>query len=463
MSAESALPAIETRRRAARRCRGRETPSSTPSSTTCSTSRASSRRSPRRTTTTRRWPTRCATACCSAGSAPRRPTRSKGSRTVAYLSAEFLIGPHLGNNLINLGIYDAGARRRSASWASTSTSCSRRRRSPASATAASGGSPPASSIRWRRSRSRRSATASATSSASSTRRSSTAGRSRRTDKWLRFGNPWEIARPEWAVEVKLRRPHRAVTATSTAACACAGCRHKVVMGIPYDTPILGYRNNTANTLRLWKAEAPESFDFAVFNRGDYYGAVNQKVASENLTKVLYPNDEQSQGKELRLEQQYFFVSLLAAGHAAHPAARRSCRVERFHEKFAIQLNDTHPAIAVAELMRLLVDEHAMPWDEAWAITHAHVRLHQPHAAARGAGALAARPVPARAAAAPRDHLRDQRALPRRGAHPLPRRRGAARAAVADRRARRALRAHGAPRLRRQPRDQRRGRAALASC
>ncbi len=92
---------------------------------------------------------------------------------------------------------------------------------------------------------------------------------------------------------------------------------RVVNGIPYDTPILGYHVNTANTLRLWKAEAPESFDFGTFNRGDYYGAVHQKVGSENLTKVLYPNDEQVRGKELRLEQQYFFVSVLAPGHAAH--------------------------------------------------------------------------------------------------------------------------------------------------
>ena len=84
--------------------------------------------------------------------------------------------------------------------------------------------------------------------------------------------------------------------------------HKTVIGVPYDTPILGYKTNTANTLRLWRSEAPESFDFAIFNSGDYYGAVNQKVESENLSKVLYPNDEQARGKELRLEQQYFFVS-----------------------------------------------------------------------------------------------------------------------------------------------------------
>jgi starch phosphorylase len=141
----------------------------------------------------------------------------------------------------------------------------------------------------------------------------------------------------------------------------------VVNGIPYDTPILGYHVNTANTLRLWKAEAPESFDFGTFNRGDYYGAVNQKVSSENLTKVLYPNDEQVRGKELRLEQQYFFVS------ASLQDMLRICKVqkippERFHEKFAIQLNDTHPSIAVAELMRLLVDELAMDWERAWSIT-----------------------------------------------------------------------------------------------
>ncbi len=116
------------------------------------------------------------------------------------------------------------------------------------------------------------------------------------------------------------------------------------MGIPYDTPILGYRNNTANTLRLWKSEASESFDFSVFNRGDYHGAVNRKVASENLSKVLYPNDEQMQGKELRLEQQYFFVSC-SLQDMFRILRTQKLPVERFHEKFAIQLNDTHPAIA----------------------------------------------------------------------------------------------------------------------
>ena len=128
----------------------------------------------------------------------------------------------------------------------------------------------------------------------------------RTDKWLRFGNPWEIARPEWAVEVKLGGYTERYTYEHGRA-RVRWVPHKIVNGVPYDTPILGYRVNTANTLRLWRAEAPESFDFAVFNRGDYYGAVNQKIVSENLSKILYPNDEAVQGKELRLEQQYFFV------------------------------------------------------------------------------------------------------------------------------------------------------------
>jgi glycogen phosphorylase len=188
----------------------------------------------------------------------------------------------------------------------------------------------------------------------------------RTDKWLTFGNPWEIARPEWAAEVRLGG-HTEPCRDELGRRRVRWVPGKVVKGVPYDTPILGFRNHTANTLRLWRAEAPESFDFAVFNRGDYYGAVNQKVTSENLSKVLYPNDEQAQGKELRLEQQYFFVAC-----SLHDMLRilrvQNRSVYHFHEKFAVQLNDTHPAIAIAELMRLLVDEHLIAWDDAWRIT-----------------------------------------------------------------------------------------------
>jgi starch phosphorylase len=190
----------------------------------------------------------------------------------------------------------------------------------------------------------------------------------KTDKWLRFGNPWELARPEWAVSVKFggttehyvddqERPR------------VRWVPHKIVHGVPYDTLILGYRTNTANTLRLWSAEAPESFDFAAFNSGDYYGAVNQKVTSENLSKVLYPNDEQLRGKELRLEQQYFFVSC-SIQDMFRVVRTQEVPLEKFHEKFAVQLNDTHPAIAIAELMRLFIDEYALPWAEAWSVTAA---------------------------------------------------------------------------------------------
>jgi glycogen phosphorylase len=124
---------------------------------------------------------------------------------------------------------------------------------------------------------------------------------------------------------------------------------------------------TANLLRLWKAEAAESFDFEAFNVGDYWGAVEEKVASENITKVLYPNDELVRGKRLRLEQQYFFVSC-SLQDMIRIYLQREKDLSDFHEKYAVQLNDTHPALAVAELMRLLVDEHAMGWDEAWEIT-----------------------------------------------------------------------------------------------
>jgi starch phosphorylase len=187
-----------------------------------------------------------------------------------------------------------------------------------------------------------------------------------TDKWLRFGNPWEIPRPELAFDVGFggrveQRPDgeggwlfRWVPETE-------------VKGVAYDTPILGYRVPTCNWLRLWKAEAVESFDFAAFNHGDYYRAVEDKMFSENITKVLYPNDDVAQGKELRLKQQYFFVSCsLQDMIRVHLIVGR--KLELFHEKWAIQLNDTHPAIAVAELMRLLLDEHQLDWDDAWNTT-----------------------------------------------------------------------------------------------
>jgi starch phosphorylase len=188
----------------------------------------------------------------------------------------------------------------------------------------------------------------------------------KTDKWLRFGNPWELVRPEWAVEVKFGGTTEQYIDEYNRL-RVRWVPNKIVNGVPYDTLILGYRTNTANTLRLWRSEAPESFDFATFNSGDYYGAVNQKVASENLSKVLYPNDQELRGKELRLEQQYFFVSC-SLQDMFRILDRQKLPVEKFHEKFAVQLNDTHPAVAIAELMRLLVDEYLLPWGDAWSVT-----------------------------------------------------------------------------------------------
>lgn len=290
---------------------------------------------------------------------------SRGSRTVAYLSAEFLMGPQLGNNLASLGMLEP-VRAALAELGLDLEDLLECEDEPGLGNGGLG----------------RLAACFLDSMATLEIPSLGYGiryefgifhqqiadgwQVEHTDKWLRFGNPWEIARPEWAVEVRLGGRTEHYT-DHEGRLRVRWIANRIVNGVPYDTAILGYRVNTANTLRLWRAEAPESFDFAVFNRGDYYGAVNQKVISENLSKVLYPNDEVIQGKELRLEQQYFFVC------CSLQDMLRILRVQeiplaRFHEKFAVQLNDTHPAIAVAELMRLLIDEHFMDWDAAWEIT-----------------------------------------------------------------------------------------------
>ena len=187
-----------------------------------------------------------------------------------------------------------------------------------------------------------------------------------TDKWLRFGNPWEIGRPEIAYEVQFGG-RTECWKDQEGRYRVRWLPDEVVKGMAYDTPILGYRVGTCNTLRLWKAEAVESFDFSAFNQGDYLRAVEAKVQSENITKVLYPNDEPAQGKRLRLQQQFFFVTCsLQDMFRLHRLL--GGKPENFHERFAVQLNDTHPAIAVAELMRLLVDEHLVDWTTAWNVT-----------------------------------------------------------------------------------------------
>lgn len=186
------------------------------------------------------------------------------------------------------------------------------------------------------------------------------------DKWLRFGNPWEIARPAQRVEVKFggqteayhdRKGNYRVTWIPA----------QTVIGIPYDTPVPGYKVNTVNPLRLWRAEASVDFKFEDFNAGNYDGAVAEKMSSETISKVLYPNDNTPQGKELRLKQQYFFVSC-ALQDIIRTHLYRYNNLDSLYEKAAIQLNDTHPSVAIAEMMRLLIDEYDIDWERAWYIT-----------------------------------------------------------------------------------------------
>ncbi|MGD1862626.1 MAG: glycogen/starch/alpha-glucan phosphorylase [Leptolyngbyaceae cyanobacterium] len=287
------------------------------------------------------------------------------TRIVSYLSAEFLLGPHLENNLINLGIrdvvqqaveeskldYDALVNQEEEPGLGNGglgrlAACYMDSLSSLEIPALGYG------IRYE--------------FGIFDQDIRDGWQIEKTDKWLQFGNPWEIARPSFAVTVKFGG-HTEPYVDNDGQYRVRWVPDQIVKGIPYDTPITGYQVNTVNTLRLWKSEAPESFDFQVFNVGDYYGAVDQKIVSENISKVLYPNDEQIQGKELRLMQQFFFVSCaLQDMIRIHLSSGR--RLDTFHEKFAVQLNDTHPAIGVAELMRLLVDEHYMQWESAWDIT-----------------------------------------------------------------------------------------------
>ena len=289
----------------------------------------------------------------------------QGARTVCYLSAEFLMGPHLGNNLINLGLYEP-MRSVMDSLCLDLDELIAQEEEPGLGNGGLG------------------RLAACYLDSMATLEIPTLGYGIRyefgifdqeirdgwqveiTDKWLRYGNPWEIARPDWAVSVKFGG-HTESFSDQAGNYRVRWIADWEVKGLPYDTPVLGYRVNTANTLRLWKSEAQESFDFGAFNRGDYYGAVNMKVASENLSKVLYPNDEKVSGKQLRLQQQYFFVAC-SLQDMLRILDDQGLSIDQFPEKFVIQLNDTHPAIAVAELMRLLVDQRQLDWERAWAIT-----------------------------------------------------------------------------------------------
>jgi starch phosphorylase len=287
------------------------------------------------------------------------------ARTVCYLSAEFLLGPHLGNNLLNLGVLDV-ARRATEELGLDFDALLAQEEEPGLGNGGLG------------------RLAACFMDSLATLRVPAIGYGIRyefgifdqairdgeqvelTDKWLRLGNPWEIARPEIALEVGLEgRTERYTDASGHE--RVRWVPGQVVRGVAHDTPIPGYRVGNANLLRLWKAESAESFDFQAFNVGDYWGAVEEKVASETISKVLYPNDEPEAGRRLRLAQQHFFVSC-SLQDMIRIHLQTAPDVRGFDAKYAVQLNDTHPAVAVPELMRLLVDEHAVGWDEAWEIT-----------------------------------------------------------------------------------------------
>jgi len=187
----------------------------------------------------------------------------------------------------------------------------------------------------------------------------------RTDRWLRLGNPWEVRRFEIAHPVGFGG-HVEHGADASGRHRAAWVPARIVRGVPSDTPVMGHATANANFLRLWSAHADEELDLDAFQGGEYSRAVDAKTRSENISKVLYPNDASPAGKQLRLEQQYFFVSC-ALQDCIRLLLQRTT-IDRFADKFAIQLNDTHPSLAVPELMRLLVDVHGLEWDAAWSVT-----------------------------------------------------------------------------------------------
>ena len=186
------------------------------------------------------------------------------------------------------------------------------------------------------------------------------------DHWLRNGNVWEIERPEYTVRIKFRgHTERHIDEHGKEKVCWVNTND--VLAVPYDTPIPGYQNGTVNTLRLWESEATEEFNLQEFNAGDYAESVAEKNTAENITMVLYPNDANENGKVLRLQQQYLLASASLQDVVANWVGRHGADFTHFAEKNCFQLNDTHPSISVAELMRLLIDEHGLGWDEAWKI------------------------------------------------------------------------------------------------
>ena len=186
------------------------------------------------------------------------------------------------------------------------------------------------------------------------------------DEWLKDGNPFEVRRSEYATEVKFGGYVR-VERTENGHEKFVQEGYQSVMAVPYDLPIVGYGNNVVNTLRIWDAQPINTFSLESFDKGDYHKAVEQENLAKTICDVLYPNDNHYAGKELRLKQQYFFISA-SVQRAVAKYMEKHDDVRKFYEKNVFQLNDTHPTVAVAELMRILLDEYELSWDEAWEVT-----------------------------------------------------------------------------------------------
>ena len=187
------------------------------------------------------------------------------------------------------------------------------------------------------------------------------------DNWLKDGNPFEIKRSEYPTVVKFGGYVRSYRDEKTGRVMFVQEDYRAVTAIPYDVPVVGYGVNTVNTLRIWDAEPVDTFNLSSFDKGDYQKAVEEENLAKNIVEVLYPNDNHYAGKELRLKQQYFFVSA-SVQRAIAQYKERHDDVRKLYEKVTFQLNDTHPTVAVAELMRILMDEEGLEWDEAWDVT-----------------------------------------------------------------------------------------------
>ena len=291
--------------------------------------------------------------------------RKEDVKIVAYLSAEFLIGPQLGNNLLNLGIREP-VKQALSELSLDLDALAREEPEPGLGNGGLG------------------RLAACYMDSLATLRIPAIGygiryefglfhqeirdgwQVEKTDKWLHFGNPWEICRPEISYRVG-EGGHTERYHDGQGSLRVRWMPGRMVKGVAHDTLVAGYGGRMVDFLRLWASEAVEDFDLQAFNVGDYYKAVEEKVSSETISKVLYPNDEPEAGKRLRLSQQYFFTSC-SLQDMIRIHLYRGKSLDTFHENFAAQLNDTHPSIAVAELMRLFVDEHQMDWDKAWEVT-----------------------------------------------------------------------------------------------